>query len=228
MVLKIKKMKVSINQPYFFPYLPFYQMVNYSDVFVSLDSVNFCKKKFINRNVITDNNGRKINFTLPIRNLSQNKKINQSEIFNLKKTKDSFIKKLKLTYGFRKSNLEVFDVVDSCFTSNLISEVSTNSIKNVFNYLGIEKSILLSSESFKSYDEYKKEIKIYGICHELNCTDYINLPNGNLLYDKEDFTKKEIKLSFISNDLNYNTSILDVLFREDKQQIIGKLNNHIQ
>jgi hypothetical protein len=184
------------------------------------------KGKFINRNSVTDNKNKNIKFVLKLDECSSFKMINQISLKNYIKEKDDFIKKLKIIYGTKKVNTDVYDLVNSCFTSDMISEISYNSIKNVFHFLGIEKTILLCSESFPKYSNYKKETRIYGICEELKCHEYINLPNGGTLYNKEDFRKKNIKLSFISNNLNYNTSILDFLFREDKKQIINRLNNY--
>jgi hypothetical protein len=201
-------------------------MVKSSDVFISLDYVTYMKGKFINRNSITDNRDRTIKFVLKLNNCSSFKKINEVEIKDLSFEKDNFLKKLRIVYGTKKVNSEVYDLVDSCFTSNLISEISHNSIKNVFSFLGINKTILLCSESFPNYVEHKKENRIYGICEELNCHKYVNLPNGSSIYNKEDFTKKNIELSFILNEFNYNTSILDFLFRENKEQLINRLNNY--
>ena len=45
-------MKVAMMQPYLFPYLGYFQLVNAVDVFVFADDVNFIKGGFINRNRI--------------------------------------------------------------------------------------------------------------------------------------------------------------------------------
>ena len=186
-------------------------MVNVSDVFVSLDYVTYVKGKFINRNSVTDNCGRNIKFVLKLDGCSSFKMINEI--------------KLKIVYGTKKINTDIYDLVNSCFTSDMISEISYNSIKNVFSFLGVNKTILICSKSFPNHVQYKKENRIYSLCDELKCDKYINLPNGGSLYKKEDFINKNIELSFISNDLNYSTSILDFLFVESKEQIINRLND---
>ena len=201
-------------------------MVNVSDVFASLDYVTYMKGKFINRNSVTDNCGRNIKFVLKLDGCSSFKMINELKLKNHIKEKDDFIKKLKIVYGTTKINTDIYDLVNSCFTSNMISEISHNSIKNVFSFLGVNKTILVCSESFPNHAQHKKENRIYSICNELKCDKYINLPNGGSLYKKEDFINKNIELSFISNDLNYNTSILDFLFVDSNVQIINSLNNY--
>ena len=45
-------MKVAIMQPYLFPYIGYWQLINAVDIFVIFDDVNFIKKGYINRNTI--------------------------------------------------------------------------------------------------------------------------------------------------------------------------------
>ncbi len=87
-------------------------MVKSSDVFISLDYVTYMKGKFINRNSITDNRDRTIKFVLKLNNCSSFKKINEIEIKNLTFEKDNFLKKLRIVYGTKKVNSEVYDLVD--------------------------------------------------------------------------------------------------------------------
>ena len=72
-------MKLAIMQPYLFPYLGYFQLLNLVDKFVILDDVNFIKGGWINRNRIIVN-GEEFMFTVPIRDVSQNKLINDCEI----------------------------------------------------------------------------------------------------------------------------------------------------
>ena len=45
-------MIVGVMQPYLFPYLGYYQLVNHCDKFVFYDDVNFITRGYINRNNI--------------------------------------------------------------------------------------------------------------------------------------------------------------------------------
>jgi len=211
-------MILSVNQPYFFPYLPFYQMVYHSDIFISADCVNFCKKKFINRNVITDNSGKIIPFNLPLQDMSSFKLISDTFIHNKEKTKNDLIKKLKIVYG-QKNNSHIFDLIDQCFTSDKISHISTNSIKLIFNYLDIDKKIELCSEKYNLENNLKKEFRIYNLCEQTKCTQYVNLIGGKKIYDKDEFLKRGIELFFIKSDTTHKTSILDLLFRYSKEDL---------
>ena len=48
-------MKVGIMQPYFFPYIGYWQLVNAVDKYVVFDDVNYIKRGWINRNRILFN-----------------------------------------------------------------------------------------------------------------------------------------------------------------------------
>jgi hypothetical protein len=65
-------MAVAIMQPYFFPYLGYFQLVQAVDHFVFYDDVMFIKKGWINRNRILMQ-GNEFLFTIPLEKQSQNK-----------------------------------------------------------------------------------------------------------------------------------------------------------
>ena len=67
-------MKLAIMQPYFFPFIGYYQLIYAADTFVVYDDVNFIKKGWINRNFILSNVGP-LWFRAPLLKASQNKKI---------------------------------------------------------------------------------------------------------------------------------------------------------
>src|ERR1035437_356071 len=90
-------MKLAIMQPYIFPYLGYYQLVNTVDTFVFFDDVNYIKKGWINENNILVNDAA-YKFTLPVKDSSQNKRINQIELSDYKTWCDKFLKTLSSTY----------------------------------------------------------------------------------------------------------------------------------
>ncbi len=59
-------MKLAIMQPYFFPYIGYFQLINTVDEFVVYDNIEFTKKGWINRNRILVN-GKDEYITLPIK-----------------------------------------------------------------------------------------------------------------------------------------------------------------
>ena len=72
-------MTLAIMQPYIFPYIGYWQLINAVDVFVIFDDVSYIKKGYINRNsILLNGQGQRI--TLELIGASQNKLINEIEI----------------------------------------------------------------------------------------------------------------------------------------------------
>src|SRR5687768_6232595 len=90
-------MKLAIMQPYFLPYLGYYQLVNAVDTFVFFDDVNFIKKGWIHRNQVLVN-GEAHKFTIPLKDASQNKKIYEVHLSDYAAWRDSFLKIIDFNY----------------------------------------------------------------------------------------------------------------------------------
>ncbi len=61
--------KIAIMQPYFFPYIGYWQLINTVDEFIIFDDVNYIKRGWINRNYILLN-GKKYRIGLNIKDVS--------------------------------------------------------------------------------------------------------------------------------------------------------------
>ena len=72
-------MKIACMQPYFLPYIGYWQLINAVDKFVILDDVQYITKGWINRNKIYIN-GNDQWFTIPLECASRNKLINEIKI----------------------------------------------------------------------------------------------------------------------------------------------------
>ena len=59
-------MRIAIMQPYLFPYIGYFQLMNAVDEFVIYDNIEFTKKGWINRNRILVN-GRDSFITVPLK-----------------------------------------------------------------------------------------------------------------------------------------------------------------
>ena len=62
-------MKIGIMQPYFFPYIGYFQLINDVDIYVNLDHVSFMKRSYMVRNTLKNNT----QINIPVSNGSQNK-----------------------------------------------------------------------------------------------------------------------------------------------------------
>ena len=98
-------MKIAIMQPYFLPYIGYFQLVKAVDKFIFLDDVNFIKKGWINRNQLKDN----FKFAIPLKHQSQNKLIKDIKI----KWNDKLIIKFRKNLNRLYCKSPQFDLINS-------------------------------------------------------------------------------------------------------------------
>lgn len=220
-------MKLAINQPYFFPYIGFFQLVSAVSKFVSLEDVNYIKRGWINRNRILIN-GMPSYISLEISDASQNRKINETHLKNLSQSRESLLKTLRTSYSrapyFTRCSEIVEDTLDS--DSDIVSDISLISIRNVCKYIGLKRNIEQSNSDISDVGVEK----LIAICKSNNADTYINLPGGMSLYNKETFADQGIELKFIqpviseykqfSDGFVPGLSIIDVMMFNHPERIL--------
>lgn len=221
---------IAIQQPYFFPYIGYFHLLDASEIIIFYDDVNFIKKGWINRNRIL-NYDKPFLFSVPLKSKSQNKTICETFISIESTWKNKFYKQLKYFYKKSPYLKEVIDVVFSPFDKNLlcISDLAIESILAVYGYIGTSFSYKKSSVCYSESDCGNKSDRIIQITKDEGYNAYVNLSGGTSLYEKSYFMKNGIKVSFIkSNNIKYkqntntfcpNLSIIDIMMFNDKERI---------
>lgn len=195
-------MKLAIMQPYFFPYIGYFQLINAVDKFVFYDDVNYINRGWVNRNRILINSSPSY-ITVQLQKASQNKLINDIQI------NDNRLKLKKvINMAYKKAPYfdNVLPVIDICldFKTNKISDLAIFSVKTICHYLGITKDFEISSIEYPLTRGLKGEQRLIEILRLSNFDTYINPIGGEKLYSKENFIKKGIKLYFLqSHHINY-------------------------
>ena len=213
-------MNVGVMQPYFFPYIGYWQLICAVDTYVLFDDVNYIKRGWINRNRILCNGDVRF-FNVYLNHASQNKKINEI-LINDDELNDNNIKIIYEAYRNAPFFSDAFPVIEnilSCSEKNL-ARFNGYLIKHICDYLKIKTNIIYSSE-IKKNNELKGQDKIISICNILGATDYINAIGGMDLYDEKCFFDNHINLHFLkTKDFSYkqfddefhgNLSIIDVM-----------------
>jgi hypothetical protein len=231
-------MKAAIMQPYIFPYIGYFQLINAVDKFVFLDDVNFINKGWINRNFI-QNKGDKILFTIPLKGASQNELIKNIFVSEEGNWRKKLLATIALSYKKAPYYEERFTLIESIInTQNVtIAEYAKNSIMQISAALHLKAEFIRSSSIFEKINS--GEDRILDICVKLGATTYINPQGGTELYNKEKFNQKSIALNFLfSGQVNYNQnhakdfvphlSIIDILMYNNNQQIVDLLNNNFE
>lgn len=233
-------MTLAIMQPYFFPYLGYFQLVNAVETFVFYDDVNFIVKGWINRNQILHKD-QAFKFTIPIVKASQNRLINELEIHEFKKWRNDFLRLIEVNYRKAPNFKNTFEWLNIFLEKDceLISDLAARSIKAIMDLLDIPKKYMMSTDLNYQHGLIKNggQEKILKICEMLNGDHYINPRNGSSLYDYETFSEANVNLSFIQmGSISYkqfsnsnfvpNLSILDVLMFNELDQVKSFLNNY--
>ncbi|WP_428653590.1 WbqC family protein [Runella sp.] len=192
-------MRLAIMQPYFLPYIGYLQLLNGVDKFVLYDDVNYINKGWINRNRVLVN-GQEYLFTIPLKDASQNKLINEIYLSNDPKWRGKLLKTLEQAYKKAPFYFTAFAVTEKII--NLDAEKLSDWIAAGFSilndYLGIETEIVASSSIYQN-THLKAQERILDICRQEKADHYINPIGGVELYDKTAFEQNDIRLNFIKS-----------------------------
>lgn len=190
---------MGIMQPYVFPYIGYFQLINAVDKFVVYDDVAFINKGWINRNNILVG-GKASMFTIPLVGASQNRLIQEIEIDNLTIWSKKFLKTIEQSYKKAPFYQEGIVIVETVFNSNPanIAALAVSSLKETCKHLKIDTEIVESSTVYNNQN-LKAQERILDICLQEKVAHYINPIGGMAIYDKRLFADNKILLNFIKS-----------------------------
>ena len=191
-------MKAAIMQPYFFPYIGYFQLMNAVDKFVVYDNIEYTKKGWINRNRILEN-GKDILITLPIKKGSDYLHVKDRYLGEGWNTdREKLLNKIKESYRKAPYFIDTFAVVETALRTEEVNLFNflLRSLKLVKDYLNINTEIIVSSAIDIDHSQ-KAEKKVIHLCKAIGADQYINPPGGKELYDITNFKVHNIDLSFI-------------------------------
>lgn len=183
-------------QPYFLPYIGYFQLINYADIFVVYDDIQFTKKGWINRNLIPTKSGL-FNFTIPCKASGEKslivEKIISSE-FNRKKFLKRLLSELKNSSNRTDNAEELLTHIVMYEESNLF-EYLFHSITDITSHLKVNKDKLLISSSLGDFTHLRSQERVLAMCKTLNASKYVNPISGSHLYQREAFERENIELN---------------------------------
>lgn len=214
--------RVAIMQPYFFPYLGYFQLIAASDLFVLYDDTQLISRGWVNRNRILVN-GEPSFITLPLRKAHLRDNINcRHFVDDIAWHKNKVLKAVHLSYSRAPFFSEVFPFIESilaCSESNLAA-FNEALIRRTCGHLGISTEILVSSR-LGIGSELSGQERVIAMAKGLGADVAINPIGGLDLYSCEEFRRRDIELKFIRMDpMAYrqfgtrfveNLSVIDVL-----------------
>ncbi len=191
-------MKLAIMQPYFFPYIGYFQLIAAVDMFIVYDTIKYTKKGWINRNRMLQN-GKDAMFSLPLKNDSDSLDVCERELatdFN----RDKLLNQIKGAYRQAPYFTQ---------TLPLIERVLRHEEANLFRFL--HHSITMTCEHLKIATEIRvssgiaadhglrNQDRVLALCEAVGASTYVNAIGGMELYSKEAFLEKGIDLKFIKS-----------------------------
>lgn len=222
-------------QPYFFPYIGYFQLMRAVDVFVMYDDAQYMKGGWINRNRILVN-GNATWLTLPTRRASVTLPINQRS-YLLADHIASIKQQLSAAYAnaprFKETFAFICDLLD--FNEQNVAKFNSNLLLGLATKLGLSCTLISSSSMDKS-PNMKGSDKVIDICHRIGAKQYINPIGGSALYDPAVFSREGVQLRFLEgNASSYaqfggpqvpSLSIIDVLMFNSIERVQGMLDSY--
>lgn len=191
-------MRLAIMQPYFMPYIGYFQLIAAVDVFVVYDNIKYTKKGWINRNRMLLN-GSDAMFSLPLKKDSDTLDVVQRELAaDFDRTK--LLNQLKGAYGRAPYFAQTFPLLERIVRhedANLFRYIH-HSLVRLCEHLGITTEIRISSDIAIDH-ELKSQDKVLALCKAVGATTYINTIGGTELYSRDDFSAQGIELQFIKS-----------------------------
>lgn len=191
-------MKLGIMQPYFFPYIGYFQLINAVDTFVIHDDVQWIKNGWINRNRILVN-GEDRFITLPLQKDSSLLDINQRCLSaDIDAQKEKIGRQVRESYRKAPQFDAVFALFERCMAcpERNIALFTTHAIRACCDYLGITTPIVFSSALQKD-NTLRAQERVIAINRALDAHHYINPSGGMELYDRDAFAQAGIMLQFL-------------------------------
>ncbi|MCL5054621.1 MAG: WbqC family protein [Firmicutes bacterium] len=218
-------MKINIHQPNYLPGLSYFAKMALADVFVVLDTVQFSKNNWTNRNRIKGPNGAQW-LTVPV--LTKGKlgcPIKEMEVNSTVNWELKHWRAIQTNYARSPYYSEMVSHFEAIYkrTWTNICDLNVILLRLVAEILGIKTKILLASEMQMEEAAHSSEL-LFHLCQSIGGTEYISGPGGKNYLNENIFNQGGIQVTYIDyNDPVYHQlwgefisklSILDLLMNE--------------
>lgn len=208
-------------QPYLFPYIGYFHLMDAADVFVVYDDVQYSKGGWINRNqILVDGSAKWL--TMPVEKKPLGTTIHEMDYVHHGSPIDTIANKIRGAYAkapyYKAVAPFLFELIDQETTN--VARFNETILRGVAGALGVKCQIIRASEVPEGQG-LRGQDRVLDICRRLEPRTYVNAIGGVELYENEVFEEKGMDLRFILSDsIRYdqfhdpfvpNLSIIDVL-----------------
>lgn len=242
-------MKLAIMQPYFMPYLGYFQAIAAVDKYILYDQLTYILNGWINRNRIRHRNLPPSYIIVPLKQKSSYELIANTLIDNSKPWKTKTLRTLQNAYAKASFFSESMPFFEDIFSKDYetISELNCASIKQICEYLDIPTIIDADASNYFELEEELKKVeagdyssfpylsetlpekkvaRAIAICKKESADVFINAIGGMELYDKTEFLRYGINLFFIKmNEFRYSQKSNDGSFEPNLSIIDVLMHN---
>ena len=235
-------------QPYFMPYIGYFQTIAAVDKYILYSNLNFIKEAWMNRNRLLMRDGTVVLTTIPLRSKSSNTMIYDVEIDNTQPWKTKFLRTVQMCYSRKPYYDEIYPMLADLLAVDyrLLKDLNAASITAIARYLGINTQIeadnsrylpmeqlLQSIETDYSLLPYlqktkpiRKVARVIEMCRCEGADHFLNAIGGQQLYSKDEFAQYGIRLDFVqTNPIQYRQDTKNGTFVPNLSIIDVLMNN---
>ena len=194
-----KSIRVGIMQPYFLPYVGYFQLIQKCDIFVLYDDIQFTKRGWVSRNYLGSN--ERIRWTVSLPTVaSKTETLIRDKVIAFEYKPDSILSRIDNEYGssFRihKQESELLQLILKNKERNLFDFLKYSVVETA-KFLNLDKTQIVISSEIGDFTHLKGESKVLAILKELNAHSYLNPISGEHLYNFDYFKTNGIMLEFL-------------------------------
>ncbi len=216
-------MNLAIMQPYFFPYIGYFQAINAVDKYILYSKLNYITEGWINRNRILKVNGEAFFIIVNVVDKSSYKKICEIKLDCNKKWRKKILHSIYFNYKISPFFEEIYALVEQIvnYDTEYLYKINEIGIVTICNFLEIDTEIVCDNEKYSDIEEkllkvdlndysgfpflegrkpIKKVLRVIEICRREGANIFINAIGGQALYNKSEFASYNIELKFISTE----------------------------
>jgi hypothetical protein len=232
-------MKLGLMQPYFFPYLGYFDLIYQTDLWIVFDTVQYIRRGWMNRNRVLHPHQGWQYITVPVRKHPRHTPIRAIRIADDLPWRQKIMGQLQHYRKHAPYFSQTMDLVTSCLESHetSLARLNVRCLQRVCEYLDLDFNVRFLSEMnlqlgpINAPDDWALQIAL-----ALGAEEYVNPPGGEGLYDAQKFADAGVKLTIRHlPPMEYacpgyefipNLSIIDVLMWNDPAQVRAHLERH--
>lgn len=196
---------VVITQSNYIPWRGYFDLIRKADELILLDSVQYTRRDWRNRNVIKTATGTSW-LTIPVEVKGQyHQSIDQTRIADTKWA-EHHIRTIELSYrkasGFEETAPWLFDIMRQSAKREYLSQSNSDLLIAISRRLGITTPIrrctdIIDRELLLSF---KASQRLAKLCEAVGATEYLSGPAAQSYLDTEAFAQKNIKIAWMQYD----------------------------